>query len=485
MIHSNNKRSLDKGMIKRIFAGGIIGAILLLTQGAVVSEAWAAGDGGSGFIPPVWTILPFVGILFSIALFPLFAHHFWEHHYPKISFFWLILAIVLMVASVPGDTSFLLAYGAKFFATYEEYIAFIILLGSLFIISGGIYISGDLKGTPMLNSIIILIGSLLASIIGTTGAAMLLIRPLMRANEERDSQAHVVLFFIFLVCNIGGALTPIGDPPLFLGFLQGIPFEWTLVLIPHWAVAIALVLGIFYAFDAYLYKKQGLAMSNTGVSIKIEGSFNFVLLLGVVGLVIMSGVLHFETVIQVGSLGQLHMPALMRDGGQVVLAGISLWLTPKLIRESNSFNFEPIKEVAYLFIGIFTTMIPALMLLNARGGELGLSTPAHYFWVTGFLSSFLDNAPTYLTFLYTAMGALNVPTAFDMTTGVESARILEGISAGAVFMGAMTYIGNGPNFMVKAIAEGSGVKMPSFFGYLMYSSLILLPVFLLISLLFF
>jgi len=451
------------------------------------SSVFAGGGGGIGFVPPVWTILPFVGILLSIALFPLFAHHFWEHNYPKISFAWLVVAIVMMVASVPADVSFGAAFGAKFFVTYEEYIAFIILLGSLFIISGGIYISGDLVGTPLLNSIIILIGSLMASIIGTTGAAMLLIRPLMRANEKRDSQAHVVLFFIFLVCNIGGALTPIGDPPLFLGFLQGIPFEWTLILIPHWAVAIFIVLGVFYAMDTYLYRREtkGAQIAPQKVSIKIEGGVNFLLLLGVVGLVILSGVLHFETTIAVGSLGVLHIPALIRDGGQIILAGISLWITPQAIRQANQFNFEPIKEVAYLFIGIFTTMIPALMLLNARGGELGLVTPAHYFWVTGFLSSFLDNAPTYLTFLYTAMGSLGIPTAVEMTKSAGPEAILTGISAGAVFMGAMTYIGNGPNFMVKAIAEAGGIRMPSFFGYLMYSSVILLPVFLLISLIFF
>jgi len=210
-----------------------------------------------------------------------------------------------------------------------------------------------------------------------------------------------------------------------------------------------------------------------------------VLLLGVVALVIMSGVLHVETVLRVGTLGELHVPALLRDGGQIVLALVSLWLTPKAVRESNGFNYEPIKEVAYLFVGIFTCMMPALMLLNARGDELGLTDAAHFFWVTGALSSFLDNAPTYLTFLYTAMGYLHLDSAAQMMQPGQPELILEGISAGAVFMGAMTYIGNAPNFMVKAIAEGAGIRMPSFFGYLMYSSVVLLPVFVLVTLIFF
>ena len=471
-------------MIQRLLRVTTLALLLLF----LASPLWASGGGENGFVPPIWTIIPFLGILFSIALFPLFAEHFWEHHYPKISLVWLLIAIILMVISVPADLSFLEAFGSKFFTTTEEYIAFIILLGSLFVISGGIYISGDLAGTPVVNTVILIIGSLLASLIGTTGAAMLLIRPILKSNSKRQYQSHVVLFFIFLVCNIGGALTPIGDPPLFLGFLQGIPFEWTLILIPHWAFTVVVVLIAFYAFDTYLYRKEGLhnaPKATGGEPLRIQGSINFVLLLGVVGLVIMSGVLHFDSVLQVGSLGTLHYPALMRDGGQIILAALSMLITSKYIRESNNFNFEPIKEVAYLFVGIFTCMIPALMLLNAKGAALGLDTAAKYFWATGILSSFLDNAPTYLTFLATAMGSLGIQEAIGMTQNVEAEFILTGISAGAVFMGAMTYIGNGPNFMVKAIAEGSGIKMPSFFGYLMYSSIILLPVFLLVTLIFF
>ena len=470
--------------LRRLPAGFLLTLALL----CLAAPAFAAGEAGhtAGFVPPVWTILPFIGILLSIALFPLFANHFWEHHYPKVSAAWLVVAVILMYLSVPAEVGFGAAFGKRFFSTYEEYVAFIILLGSLFIISGGIYISGDLHGTPVVNTVIMLIGSVLASLIGTTGAAMLLVRPLIRANAKRESQAHVVLFFIFLVCNIGGALTPIGDPPLFLGFLQGIPFQWTLILTPHWAFSIAIVLTVFYLLDRYMARKEGLKPAPPGgAPIRVQGAFNFVLLLGVVALVIASGVLHWEGAIRFGSLGHVEYTSLLRDGGQVILALISLRITSQEVRKANNFNFGPIKEVAYLFVGIFTCMIPALMLLNARGGELGLNSPASYFWATGILSSFLDNAPTYLTFLATAMGSLGIERAVDMTTHPEGALILEAISAGAVFMGANTYIGNGPNFMVKAIAEGNGIRMPSFFGYMAYSMAILIPVFILVTLIFF
>ena len=458
---------------------------LLLLSGAAVALAAEEGASGGGFVPPVWTIVPFVGMLLSIALFPLVAPHFWEHHFGKISAVWLAIAVILMFVSVPGEVSFVDAYGHEFFKTYEEYIAFIVLLGSLFVISGGIYISGNLPGIPLVNTGIIVVGTILASVIGTTGAAMLLIRPLIRANQDRRSQVHVVLFFVFLVCNVGGSLTPIGDPPLFLGFLQGIPFEWTLGLFPEWLFTSVILIAAFYAMDTFLARRENLQReSGVRITVKIQGGANFLLLLGVVVAVIMSGTLHFDTVIPFFGLGVLHIPALIRDGSQIALAAISMAITAKVIRESNHFNFEPIKEVAYLFIGIFTTMIPALMLLNARGGELGLDSPLAYFWVTGTLSAFLDNAPTYLTFLATAMGSLGIDQAVDMTAAGQPENILRGISLGAVFMGAMTYIGNGPNFMVKAIAEGAGIKMPSFFGSLAYSVVILLPVFFVMTLIF-
>ncbi len=470
--------------LKRL-PGGFLLTLALLCLAAPAFAAEGAGP-AKGFIPPVWTILPFIGILLSIALFPLFANHFWEHHYPKVSAAWLAVAILLMYLSVPAEVGFGAAFGQRFFSTYEEYVAFIILLGSLFIISGGIYISGDLHGTPLINTIIIFIGSILASLIGTTGAAMLLVRPLIRANATREHPSHVLVFFIFLVCNIGGALTPIGDPPLFLGFLQGIPFQWTLILTPHWLFSVGIVLIVFYLLDRHMARKEGLQPAPPGgAPIRVQGGLNFVLLLGVVALVIASGVLHWEGAIRFGRLGELEYTSLLRDGGQIVLALLSLRITAAEVRKANNFNFGPIKEVASLFVGIFTCMIPALMLLNARGGELGLNSPASYFWASGILSSFLDNAPTYLTFLATGMGSLGIERAVDMTTHPQAVLILEAISAGSVFMGANTYIGNGPNFMVKAIAEGSGIRMPSFFGYMAYSMAILIPLFILVTLIFF
>jgi Na+/H+ antiporter NhaD/arsenite permease-like protein len=445
--------------------------------------AWAE-EAAAAFVPPVWTVLPFVGILLSIALLPLLAPHFWEHHFPKVSGFWLVVALIGMYLSVPADARFSDVYGHEIFGTYEEYVSFIVLLGSLFVISGGIYISGNLPGRPLVNTAILGIGTILASLIGTTGAAMLLIRPVLRSNEKRRNQVHVVIFFIFLVCNIGGSLTPIGDPPLFLGFLQGIPFQWTLQLIPEWAFCGAILLAIFYSIDRYLFQREEPQEDQGGVSIRIEGGINFLLLMGVVGLVILSGVLRFEHPALEFALGHITWNDIIRDGGQIALALISVAVTAKSIREGNHFNYGPIKEVAYLFVGIFTTMMPALMLLNARGGELGINTPVAYFWASGLLSSFLDNAPTYLTFLATAMGSLGIDQAIGMTQDPAAEQILKGISLGSVFMGANTYIGNGPNFMVKAIAEGAGIKMPSFFGYMVWSGVLLLPLFFVVGIIF-
>lgn len=457
---------------------------VLMAAPALALASESTGHGG-GFVPPVWTLLPFAGMLLSIALFPLFAPHFWEHHFPKVSLFWFAAGLVCMFLSVPGGVTIGHAYGERFFSTTEEYVAFIILLGSLFIISGGIHISGHLPGTPVVNSVILLIGSVLASLIGTTGASMVLIRPLIRANEGRKYQVHLVVFFIFLVSNVGGVLTPIGDPPLFLGFLQGIPFEWTLLLFPHWAFCVGILLVIFFCWDTVLAKREGWHHSHAGLHFRIAGKRNIVLLLGVVAAVVLSGVLHFETTVSFFGLGELHIESLLRDGSQIVLALISLGVTAHSVRKGNNFNYGPIKEVAILFIAIFATMIPALMLLNARGSELGLDSPAKYFWLTGLLSSFLDNAPTYLTFLATAMGSLGLHEAAHIIDHHEGVLILEAISVGAVFMGANTYIGNGPNFMVKAIAEQSGIKMPSFFGYMAYSVGLLIPLFVVITLIFF
>ena len=465
-----------------VLLGLLVGTALWLIPGAAV--AWA-GDGAAHFVPPVWTVLPFVCVLLSIALFPLLVPNTWEYHAPRMSAFWLAVSLLGMVYSVPEGMRFSDAYGAELFKTYADYVSFIVLLGSLFVISGGIHISGNLPGRPGVNAAMLAIGTLLASLIGTTGAAMLMIRPLIRSNEKRRSQVHVVVFFIFLVCNVGGSLTPIGDPPLFLGFLKGVPFAWTmLTLLPEWAFASLVLLGLFFAIDTFLIRREG-GFPNTGrVRLHIDGGINILLLCGVIGAVILSGVVHFEHPGIVTGLGTIGWDDLLRDGGQIILALISIRITAKTIRQNNNFHYGPIKEVAYLFIGIFTTMLPALMLLNARGAELGITSPVAYFWASGALSSFLDNAPTYLAFLATAMGAFSFDHALQMTQHPAAEQVLKGISLGSVFMGANTYIGNGPNFMVKSIAEGAGVKMPSFFGYMLWSGLILLPLFFIVGVLF-
>ncbi len=448
------------------------------------TNIFASSQVGERFLVPTWSIIPFIGILLSIAVFPLINSHWWENNYHKVSFFWIIVAFLSMFIGVLGSKfSFLDAFGHEMFHTYEEYISFIILLGSLFVVSGGIYIKGSISGKPLSNTIILAIGAILASFIGTTGAAMVLIRPLIRSIKWRKYKKHVIIFFIFLVCNIGGVLTPIGDPPLFIGFLNGIPFEWTFRLFPMWSFAVFILLVIFFIMDFILLKKENEKPALTGKKyIKIEGSFNFLFLLGILGAVIFSGVVHLGSIKT--AYGTLEISNIVRDLSMVIFAILSVKFTKKEIHEANNFNFEPIKEVAYLFIGIFTTMIPALMLLNERGAELGVNTPSKFFWVTGILSSFLDNTPTYMTFLETAKGLLHlsVPQLLAHDFGV---RIIEAISVGAVFMGANTYIGNGPNFMVKSISEQEKINMPSFFGYMLWSILILIPLFFVVDYIFF
>jgi Na+/H+ antiporter NhaD/arsenite permease-like protein len=458
----------------------------------------ASGEGDGvelGTELPLWSAIPFVGILLSIAIFPLIAPHFWHHHFPKISAAWAL------IFAIP----FLFVYKGQ--AVHEilhiyliDYIPFIILLWGLYTISGGIYIKGTLKGTPLLNTFLILIGTALASWVGTTGAAMIMIRPMLRANADRKHKVHLIVFFIFLVANIGGTLTPLGDPPLFLGFLHGVSFFWTLGLFPELLVVAIILLIIFYIWDTILYRKEGMTTQSTTEKepIKIEGAFNFVFLLGVVGGVLFSGIAQLGEVNIFGI--HLYIQSICRDVWIVIMGLLSLKFTAQAIRKENEFSWFPIQEVAYLFAGIFMTIIPALAILKA--GEHGamaaliqaVETPKHFFWVTGTLSSFLDNAPTYLTFFNTALGKLGITElavreAFAAgtfsTTFPEFEKLLIGISLGAVFMGANTYIGNAPNFMVKSIAEESGIKMPSFFGYMFkYSIPILVPVFFIITLIF-
>ncbi len=567
---------------------GVIGLVLLPTIGLAAA---AGGDGHDdhaghhgvdGAKLPLWSIIPFVGLLLSIAIVPLINFHFWEHHYGKFSLAWIA------IFSIP----FLIGYKAD--GWYEivhivllDYVPFIILLAALFTCAGGICLKGSLRGSPVVNTILIAIGTALASWMGTTGAAMLLIRPILRANEWRKHRIHVVVFFIFLVANIGGSLTPLGDPPLFLGFLKGIDFFWTMALLPAMLPVVILLLIIFFIFDTVMFRKEG-APPDDGEKepLRLQGVWNFVLIAGIIGAILWSKSLadgpfkdhsvaqkmapqieaaeekmnatkakletyvkkhendttikfdksnhehyelranHLHAVAAVNGLRAqkshdenrgisifgVTVPYfnLVRDGLLILIAIISLLYTPMYktvkdehghnlpelseletnVRAANGFTWEPILEVAKLFIGIFVCMIPALKILQA-GIDGSLSSivlavqtttndpvNAMYFWLTGVLSSFLDNAPTYVVFFNTAGGD---PTSL---MGPMSQTLLA-ISCGAVFMGANTYIGNAPNFMVKAIAEENGVRMPSFFGYMIWSVVILVPIFVLVTFVFF
>jgi len=437
----------------------------------------------------LWGV-PFAGILLSIALMPLLVPHFWHHHFGKVAAGWA-LAFLLPFAVVFGAG---VAASNFVHALVAEYLPFIVLLTALYTVSGGIYIRGNLHGSPLLNVSILGIGAVLASFMGTTGASMLLIRPLIRANDNRKYVAHVVVFFIFIVSNAGGSLTPLGDPPLFLGFLKGVDFFWTVShVFPETLFLVGSLLAIFYALDWWFYhhKEEVMPRDPTPDTRRIgfDGGFNFALLLVVMGLVLMSGFwksdIHFEV-----AGAHMGLPGLLRDLGLVLVTLLSLKLTPALVHESNQFSWGPMQEVAKLFAGIFLTIIPVIAMLKAgANGPFGAVVSAvtnadgspnnmMYFWVTGALSSFLDNAPTYLVFFNTAGGDAQML----MTAGAST---LAAISAGAVFMGANSYIGNAPNLMVKAIAEDRGIKMPSFFGYLLWSGAILLPLFIIMTLIWF
>jgi len=447
---------------------------------------------------PLWSALPFVGILLSIAVFPLVAPHFWHRHFPKASAFWAL------AFAVP----FLIAYGSEAVQSILhiyliDYIPFIVLLWALFTVSGGIFVGGSLRGSPKVNLVLLFIGTALASWIGTTGAAMVMIRPLLRANAWRRHKVHVIVFFIFLVANIGGSLTPLGDPPLFLGFLHGVPFFWvTTALLPHMLLVVGVLLALFFVIDTYWYRREEEPPPDDGKGegIHVQGLHNLLFLLGVMGGVIFSGSVKLSQITVYGHV-YVELQNVLKDLFLILMGVLSLRTTARVIREKNEFSWFPIQEVAYLFAGIFMTIIPALAILQvgSQGALAGLiafvKSPTHYFWVTGGLSSFLDNAPTYLTFFNTALGSFGMPeSAVPGLLGYlgETARNpafikdLVAISAGAVFMGAMTYIGNAPNFMVKSIAEEAGIPMPSFFGYMIkYSLPILVPVFLIVTFVFF
>jgi Na+/H+ antiporter NhaD/arsenite permease-like protein len=407
--------------------------------------------------PPLYAVLPFVAMLLGIAFLPLAAPHWWERNANK-----LLLSCAL---GLPVAAYYLVRQPAALLHTGEEYVSFILLLASLYVIAGGIRLTGDLEATPLTNAAFLAVGSVLASFLGTTGASMLLIRPLLQTNRERTRVTHTVVFFIFLVSNIGGLLTPLGDPPLFLGYLQGVPFAWTFRLWRHWLLAVGPLLVVYWVWDRVAHAREPAAAVRldraTRAPLRVQGAENGLWLAGVV-------------------LAVAFLRAPWREAMMLVLAALSMWRTPRAVRAANGFTAHPMVEVAALFFGIFLTMIPALELLRLRGDELGVREPWQFFWATGVLSSFLDNAPTYLTFLALAQG-LGLGGA---VVGVPHG-ILAAISVGAVFMGANTYIGNAPNFMVKAIAEEAKVRMPSFVGYMAYSGAILLPLFALVTWVFF
>ncbi|MFT3720489.1 sodium:proton antiporter [Pseudorhodoferax sp.] len=456
---------------------------------ALAAPAVASAADLDGRALSAWWALPFAGVLLSIALFPLFAMRVWHYHYGKITAAWTLAFFVpFLVAYGPA-----LAGASLVHALLAEYIPFIVLLTALFTVAGGIYIRGNLHGSPLLNTGLLALGAVLASFMGTTGASMLLIRPLVRANDNRRHRAHVVVFFIFIVSNIGGSLTPLGDPPLFLGFLKGVEFFWTLRnILPETAFMLACLLALFFVLDSWYYRREGvLPVDPTPDTARLgfDGGINFVLLGAVVALVLMSGLWRSEVAFDVFGT-PLPLPALVRDGGLVAVTLASLGLTARQVHRDNQFSWGPMVEVAKLFAGIFLTIIPVIAMLRAGvdgpfgavvravTGPDGQPLPAMYFWATGVLSSFLDNAPTYLVFFNTAGGD---PQQL-MTT---LAPTLAAISAGAVFMGANSYIGNAPNLMVKAIAEERGVAMPSFFGYMGWSCAVLVPLFVVLTFLFF
>lgn len=426
------------------------------------------------FQVPLISTIPFVLMLLSIAVFPLFWGHFWEKNKNK-----LIISIVL---SAPIIIYLIAAnLSSRLFETIVfDYVPFIILLGSLFTITGGIFVSGDIEATPLVNTTILAIGAVLASFMGTTGAAMLLIRPLIQTNKERTLKVHTVLFFIAIVANCGGLLTPLGDPPLFMMYLRGAHFDWFIKLLPEWFVTNLLLLLVYFFCDMYYHKKEPAAAIETDKRVirpfRIQGRLNFIWLIGVV--------------LAVAFINEQYLPFIKRDhyfkflreGTIIAMAIFSLLFTTNLLRVSNNFTWEPIKEVAYLFLGIFITMVPCLLYLEVNAKSLGVVSSHQFYYYSGLLSSFLDNTPTAVTFHSLALGLGQ--NASNLVAGIPE-ELLKAISVGAVFFGSMTYIGNGPNFMVKAVAEENNIKMPHFFSYIFkFSLIVLLPIFILIQLLF-
>jgi Na+/H+ antiporter NhaD/arsenite permease-like protein len=438
---------------------------------------------------PGWWGLPFAGMLLSIALCPLLTPSLWHHHYGKIAAGWsLAFLLPFLAVAGPSTTASGLAH-----VMLADYVPFIILLTALFAVAGGIYLRGNLRGSPGVNVLLMLIGAVLASFMGTTGASMLMIRPLIRANDNRPQVAHVVVFFIFIVANAGGSLTPLGDPPLFLGFLAGVDFFWTVRhVLPQTLFLVAALLAIFYAIDSWHYRREGVLPHDPTPDtqgFRIEGKTNLVLLLAIMGLVLLSGAWHSGVSWHV--LGtDIQLEQLVRDVALIGVTLLSLRFTQPQVHQRNHFSWAPMIEVAKLFAGIFVTIVPVIAMLKAGPNGAfapvvalvtdaqGQPIPAMYFWASGLLSSFLDNAPTYLVFFNLAGGD-------PKTLMTTLAPVLAAVSAGSVFMGANSYIGNAPNLMVKSVAEHRGVKMPGFFGYMAWSCAVLVPLFMAMTFMFF
>ena len=424
---------------------------------------------------PILTMLPFILMLLSIAVFPLFLNHFWEKNKNK-------LAVAIVLSAPIIVYLFSAGLSEKLFETIVfDYVPFIVLLGSLYTITGGIFLDGDIEATPFANTFFLAIGALLASLMGTTGAAMLLIRAVIHTNKERKFKVHTILFFIAIIANCGGLLTPLGDPPLFMMYLRGAPFTWFFKLYPEWFLTNLLLLIVYFVVDSYYHRKEPakaiIADKSNIRPIKMQGNLNFLWLIGVV--------------LSVAFLNEQYLPFLrenhyfkfIREGTILGMGVLSLFFTPNLLRVSNNFTWEPIKEVAYLFLGIFVTMVPCLLFLESNAKTFGIASVNQFYYFTGALSSFLDNTPTAVTFHSLAMG-LGINTG-ALIAGIPE-EILKAISVGAVFFGSMTYIGNGPNFMVKAVAEENKIKMPDFFAYIYkFSLIVLLPIFIIIQLIFF
>jgi Na+/H+ antiporter NhaD/arsenite permease-like protein len=424
-------------------------------------------------------VAPFILLLLAIALMPFVAKHWWEHNYHKVA-----IGLGLIVAAY---YVFVLHNTPRMITTAVEYCGFIALIGSLFVIAGGIHINMTGRSTPAVNTGLLALGAILSNLIGTTGASMLLIRPFLRINKYRVSAYHVV-FFIFVVSNIGGALTPIGDPPLFLGYLKGVPFFWLVtkpLVVLAWLLCVAVLLGLFFVIDTLNFRRhRAEAKRSAKDRIELEGTHNFIWLFVIVGLVLMQKAVWLQ------ALGHEHVTTVVIAALMVGVAGLAYRFANKDALKENEFTFAPIREVGFLFVGIFATMVPALDLLEKHAGDLGITTVRQFYWGSGVLSSVLDNAPTYLNFLTAAFGlqhlSLENPLHVEQVLADPAKWLyIVAVSLGSVFFGANTYIGNGPNFMVKSIAESSGVKCPSFFGYVVkYSLPILIPLFALVSCLF-